>query len=69
MKTKKSPGPGRVCPELIKCGAEKLREMLRRSCERCISGEHTPEEWWMSNITPVHKKGKAPRGILKSIEE
>jgi hypothetical protein len=30
---------GGMCPELIKCSTGKLREMLRRSCERCINGE------------------------------
>jgi hypothetical protein len=56
MKTRKLPGPGGICPELIKLSTGKLREMLRRSYERCVSGEYTSEEWQMSYITPIYKK-------------
>lgn len=57
LKSRKSPGPGNIPPELLKHGTEKLYRQLASLFQKCINGENLPEEWKTSYITTIHKKG------------
>lgn len=57
LKNRKAPGPGDIPAELIKYGTQKLYEHLAELFQRCINGGDIPEEWKLSFLTPIHKKG------------
>lgn len=57
LKNGKSPGPGDIPAELIKCGADGLYAQLTELFQDCLNGAETPNEWKISIISTIHKKG------------
>jgi hypothetical protein len=49
-------GPGDIPIELIKCGGQKLLEIITILHNKIINGEKVPEEWKVAIITSIHKK-------------
>ena len=67
LKCNKSCGVGGVPAELLKSGTEKLYELLRRICERCLNGGEIPNDWKIGHISVIHKKER--RMSMKTTEE
>ena len=57
LKNGKSPGPGDIPNELLKIGTKTLHEHLRKLFQECLNGANIPEEWKISLVSTIHKKG------------
>ncbi|XP_072384738.1 uncharacterized protein [Diabrotica undecimpunctata] len=57
LKNIRSPGPGDIPAELIKCGSQKLFETVTWCINQFINGSPVPDEWKIAYISSIHKKG------------
>lgn len=58
MKNNKSPGPGDIPIELLKQAPDVLLEIVVTLINKClIEGNNIPEEWNLSYISSIYKKG------------
>ena len=57
MRTGTAAGPGDIPVELIESGSQKLLEIITILLNKIINGEKVPEEWKVTIITSIHKKG------------
>jgi hypothetical protein len=59
MRTKagRAAGPGDIPIDLITSGFQKLLEVITVMLNKIINGENVPEEWKVTIITTIHKKG------------
>ena len=57
MKNGKSCGPEGIYAEMLKHGTEKLITMLTWVVNRCLNGEEVPQQWKVTYISLIHKKG------------
>ncbi|XP_030751394.1 uncharacterized protein LOC115878924 [Sitophilus oryzae] len=53
MKTGRSPGPGNIAVELLKCGTEKLRWRLAELFNQCCLQNKLPQEWRVAYIVSL----------------
>ena len=53
----KSPGPDKIDPLVLKHCASELAPVLQVIFSQSLSTGNIPSDWWISNITPVYKKG------------
>lgn len=57
LKNGKAAGPGDIPGELLKCGTDKLFEHLKNLFQKCVNEHSTPEEWRISYVSTIYKKG------------
>lgn len=57
MKNNKAPGPGDLPIELLKHATNKALEILCSIFNKCLFGETLPQDWKLSNIISIYKKG------------
>ena len=57
LKNKKSCGIDGVYNQMLKHSTPKLREATLKLFNLILSSGHFPEQWKVSHITPIHKKG------------
>jgi len=57
LKNGKSCGPEGVYAEMLKHGTDKLISMLTGVINRYLNGEEVPQQWKVTYISPIHKKG------------
>lgn len=57
LKNGRAPGPGDIYGELIKHGGDKLYKHLTKLFQTCVNKQDIPEEWKISYLTTIFKKG------------
>lgn len=57
LKNGRAPGPGDICGELLKHGGDKLYRHLTKLFQTCVNKQEIPEEWKISFLTTIYKKG------------
>jgi hypothetical protein len=57
MKNNKAPGNDNIPGELLKYGGDRLTERLHDIIKKIWKTETFPEDWKLSIVTPIHKKG------------
>jgi hypothetical protein len=57
LKNGKSPGPGMITNELVKAGPQSLMVRIMNLFNTCIINKRTPQEWKISHIVSIYKKG------------
>jgi len=57
LRNNKAPGGDNICAELMKCGGDKLRQLIYELIEDVWRQEVMPKEWTMTIICPIHKEG------------
>ena len=74
IKCNKSCGPDNITPKILKLSTPALAVPLTNLLNHCIATSRWPNEWKLSNVTPVFKKGDAllvsnyrPISILSAI--
>ena len=59
IKCNKSCGPDNITPKILKLSTPALAVPLTNLLNHCIATSRWPNEWKLSNVTPVFKKGDA----------
>ena len=59
MNAKKSTGHDGLSPTILKLSAAALAAPLTTLFNYCIRTSKYPDDWKMSNVTPIHKKDEA----------
>ena len=59
IKSNKSCGPDNITPKIFKLSAPALAVPMTNLLNHCIATSGWPNEWKLSNVTPVFKKGDA----------
>lgn len=57
MKSGRSPGPGNIAVELIKCGGTALVDRIAKLMNTCLQQQRIPLEWKTSHMVALYKKG------------
>jgi hypothetical protein len=57
LKNHKAPGDDGITAEILKAGGSELAKALHKLILQVWSDEKLPEEWMLSVICPIHKKG------------
>jgi hypothetical protein len=56
LKNNKAPGEDKITGKIIKCGGEKLWDLLYELITNIREQEEMPKEWSIALIQPIHKK-------------
>ena len=57
LRNNKAPGGDNIWAELVKCGGDKLIQLIYELTKDVWRQEVMPKEWTMTIICPIHKKG------------